>query len=301
MTATAPASTAAGGSHPAGPPPINYAHSISSLITRRQAQLDYLQRVHTGQTLYLNTTRLTPNTIPSTLPPKHLRTRITHYLLLGLSLGRLVAVSDASLLLYSMSALLDEFNHFVSHSLSHNNNSDTSASSYYYQSDAIHHTLHVPPFALNQPPQSATSFPIRSHRQTLYTYLLVPTSLSAPPSTSAQSLSYPALLSSLLSVLSRLYAALAALPATAASVAYVTAVDGLKESSAAAVKGDSGEWVKVESGSSSSGGSGGGSGGLGGVDFGAITAMTSVFNAGAMSTTSDNEASVSVNDVSLPH
>jgi len=240
-----------------------------------------------------------------------------------------VAVSDASLLLYSMSALLDEFNHFVSHSLSHNNNSDTSASSYYYQSDAIHHTLHVPPFALNQPPQSATSFPIRSHRQTLYTYLLVPTSLSAPPSTSAQSLSYPALLSSLLSVLSRLYAALAALPATAASVAYVTAVDrrvvavvvaplladmtaaslaavkaavdGLKESSAAAVKGDSGEWVKVESGSSSSGGSGGGSGGLGGVDFGAITAMTSVFNAGAMSTTSDNEASVSVNDVSLPH
>ena len=309
MTATLSASTAAG-PHPAGPPPINYATSIASLITRRHAQLDYLQRVHTGQTLYLNSTRLTPNTVPSTLPPRHTRQRIIHYLLLGLSLGRLVAVTDASLLLYSLSALLDEFGHFMSHSTNE---------AYYYQSDTIHHTLHVPPFAVTHPPSAGSSYPVRLHRQTLYTYLLVPTSLSAAPSTStAQSLSYASLLSTLLSLLSHHYTTLLALPATSASHAYVTAVDrrlvavvvaplladftaaslqavkaavdGLKESS---TKADAADWVKVESSTASGGSSGGSSGGgvvggLSSVDFSAISAMTSVFNAGAAVTAIDD-------------
>ena len=314
MTATIPGSGASG-LHPAGPPPVNYAASITSLITRRQAQLDYLQRVHNGKTLYLNSTHLTPNTIPTTLPPKHTRQRIIHYLLLGLSLGRLVAVTDASLLLYSLSALLDEFGHFVSH---------PSADAYYFQPDTIHHTLHVPLFALTHPPSPGFSYPVRVHRQTLYTYLLLPTSLSASPSTStAQSLSYASLLSSLLSLLSHHYTALLALPATAASYAYVTAmdrrlmavivaplladftaasihavkaaVDGLKGS---AVKADTAEWVKVASGSGGGGASAAGGVGLGSVDFGAISAMTSVFNAGAMSTTSDSETIAT--DANLP-
>ena len=323
MTA-AVSTSASSGLHPPGPPPINYAASIHSLITKRQAQLDYLHRVHSGQTLYLNSTLLSPNTIPTTLPPKHTRQRITHYLLLGLSLGRLVAVSDASLLLYSLSALLDEFNHFVSHS---NSSSSSSNDAYYFQPDTIHHTLHVPPFALTHLPTAGSSYPVRLHRQTLYTYLLVPPSLSATwaSSTAAnKSLSYDSLLSSLLSLLSHHYTALLALPATAASYAYVTAVDrrlvavivaplladftavslqavkaavdGLKESS---TKADSVDWVRVEGATSSTSAvSGSGGGGLGGIDMGAIAAMTSVFNAGALGSAGDNEASVS--DTSLP-
>ena len=309
MTATVPPS-AATGTHPAGPPPVNYAASIASLISRRQAQLDYLQRVHAGHTLYLNSTRLSPNTIPTLLPPKHTRQRIVHYLLLGLSLGRLVSVSDASLLLYSLSALLDEFLHFTAH---------PSADAHYFTADTIHHTLHVPPFALSVAPTAAASHPARLQRQTLYSYLLVPPSLAAAPSTAtAQALSHPALLSALLALLARHYTQLAALPPTAASLAYATAVDrrlvavivaplladftaasllhvkaavdGLKESGG---RTDSAEWVKVESGSGAGGGGGDNAGRLGGIDMGAIAAMTSVFNAGALSSTSEEDTRAS--------
>ena len=346
MTAIAPTHTSSVGvQQPSGPAPINYAHSITSLITKRQAQLDYLQRVHTSQTLYLNTARFTQphTTTTAALPPKTTRQRNTHYLLLGLSLGRLTGVTDPSLLLYSLSALLDEFNHFVSHPPHHDTHS------YYYhptthsnttQADTIHHTLHVPNYALTQPPQPGSSYPIRLNRsQTLYTYLLIPPSLST--SVGGGVLSYSELLESLLGVVTHCYTELLNLPRTAASYGYLVgvdrrvvsvviapllndftsvslhamkvAVDGLKESSHSGSSGsgsgsggvtaraDSGEWVKVEGGSGS--GSSGSTGGLGGLDMGAIAAMTSVFNAGALGGTAaaaaDDSDTASTGDSNL--
>ena len=200
----APASSSSSSASPAAPAVSHQPFILSSLITKRLAQLDYLQRVHAGSTLWsaqlspsqpsqphpcpdltlsiftlllhrLNTVRVSADSVTASLSPAALRLRLHRLLLLGLSLGRLVSIPDPSSLLSALSGVLDEWHYYASH---------------YHSSDAhylhhekdhtrhVHSTLHAP--LLQPSPAAAAAAAAASSSSSAATALPSPFSSSSP-------------------------------------------------------------------------------------------------------------------------
>jgi len=86
---------------------------VELLVTRRQQNWDYLKRAHQGKVHWLNVLKLSKSTILKYFPPDKLHKRIRRWFMLGLSIGRLLELTDGSVLVRTLAQLIEEYEHFI--------------------------------------------------------------------------------------------------------------------------------------------------------------------------------------------
>ena len=86
---------------------------IDYVVTRRQQNWDYLKRAHQGEVHWLNVLHLSKSVINKSIPTEKLVKRIRRWFLLGLSLGRLLELSEGATLVCALTQLIEEYEHFI--------------------------------------------------------------------------------------------------------------------------------------------------------------------------------------------
>jgi hypothetical protein len=98
-----------------------YLDSLDYVLPRRQKELDYIKRVHTGAVHWLNTIKLDKQLIMQLFQPQKLVKRTQRWLVLGLSLGRILELSNLSIIARAVLQLIDEYEYYCSHAASNSN------------------------------------------------------------------------------------------------------------------------------------------------------------------------------------
>lgn len=90
---------------------------IEYIVLKRQNTLDYLKRTHQGRVYWLNVIRLSREDIESFYAPAELERRAEQLFILGLSVGRLLELSQGALVVRALAQLMEEYEYFVSHGM----------------------------------------------------------------------------------------------------------------------------------------------------------------------------------------
>lgn len=89
--------------------------TVEHIVSKRRSNFDYIKRAHQGKVHWLNVLRLTKSMITRNLPQEKLQKRTRRWFMLGLSVGRLVNL-EAAHVVVALAQLLEEYEHFTHHS-----------------------------------------------------------------------------------------------------------------------------------------------------------------------------------------
>eukprot|EP00457_Paulinella_chromatophora_P012977 gb/GEZN01013236.1/.p1 GENE.gb/GEZN01013236.1/~~gb/GEZN01013236.1/.p1 ORF type:complete len:308 (-),score=56.90 gb/GEZN01013236.1/:103-978(-) len=87
--------------------------TLEYVVTKRQQTFNYLKRAHQGQVYWLNTVKLSRSDITRFYDPATLQKRRQRWVLLGLSLGKLLDIASGVQVVRALSQLLEELDYFV--------------------------------------------------------------------------------------------------------------------------------------------------------------------------------------------
>jgi len=89
--------------------------TIEYVVTKRQKNFDYIKRAHQGKIHWLNVIKLSKSQILKYYTPSKLQKRVERWFMLGMSVGKFLEFSSGALVVRSLTQLLEEYEHYVSH------------------------------------------------------------------------------------------------------------------------------------------------------------------------------------------
>jgi hypothetical protein len=93
-----------------------YLENLDYFIPRRQKELDYIKRVHSGSVHWLNTIKLTKQLILTLFDNNKLIKRTHRWFILGLSLGRILELTNVNAIARGLLQLIEEYEYYCNHS-----------------------------------------------------------------------------------------------------------------------------------------------------------------------------------------
>jgi len=131
--------------------------TLEYVVTKRQKNFDYIKRAHQGKVHWLNVIKLSKSQILKYYTPVKLQKRVERWFILGLSVGKFLELSSGALAVRSLTLLLEEYEHYISHGKPPKRACPPPVAEKQYQlSDPVKQTL------------------LKMKRQVVYEYLQVP-------------------------------------------------------------------------------------------------------------------------------